>query len=114
MKIGEAPDKELGIQLYNKPADQDSDSLFVTNQPDIVAHAQYCYINYPTIINNIPKSSITYDNTISNQSEIDNKLASFQMYIGLSSNVAGIALAYSYTFSIEEYLGYICILSVLA
>jgi len=86
----------------------------VTYQPDIVAHAQYCYKKYPTIVNNIPKSSITYDNTTKSQSDLDNKLASLQMGIGLSSNIAGIALAYSYTYNKDEHLGYICILSVLA
>ena len=33
------------FQDRNNGSDQDSDSLYVTNQPDIVEYAKYCYIN---------------------------------------------------------------------
>jgi hypothetical protein len=92
----------------------DSDSVYVTNQIEIVNHADYCYRNYPTIVNNIPKDNKTYQNTPSNYSTIDNNLAASQQDIGLSSNTAAIALSYYYTTTERKYLNQICILSVLA
>ena len=40
--------------------DMDSDFGLTTNQPDIVEHARRSYLNYPTIVNNIPKEKNTY------------------------------------------------------
>lgn len=102
------------FQDRNNGSDQDSDSIYVTNQKDIVNYAKYCYINYPTIVNNIPKEKNKYDNCIENFSLIDNNLAAAQGAIGQSSNLAQIALTYSYNFSDEKYEDYVCILSVLA
>ena len=39
-------------------SDQDSDSIYVTNNPAIVRHAEYCYLAYPTVVNNIPKEQL--------------------------------------------------------
>lgn len=94
--------------------DMDSDSGYVTNQPTIVAHAKYCYANYPTIVNNIPMESNKYDNTLINYAVIDNKLAAAQKDIGQSSNLAQICLSYSYNDNSEILKDYICILAVLA
>ena len=69
---------------------------------------------YPTIVNNIPKEGKQYSNTMLNYSAIDNSIASSRMAIGESSNVAQIALTYSYNFDDEKYVNYVCILSVLA
>jgi hypothetical protein len=49
-----------------------------------------------------------------NYSAIDNSISSSRMAIGESSNVAQIALTYSYNFDDEKYVDYVCILSVLA
>lgn len=92
----------------------DSDSIYTTNQSEIVAHAKYCYEHFPTIVNNIPRSTKTYDNTPINFSTMDNNLASAQMAIGESSNLAQIALTYTYNFEDQKYRDYVCILSVLA
>lgn len=94
--------------------DMDSDSGYTTNQPDIVEHARKCYLNYPTIVNNIPKDSNKYDNTMDDYAKIDNNLAGSQRDIGESSNVAQIAQTYSCNFKDQKYIDYVCILSVLA
>lgn len=102
------------FQDRNNGSDQDSDSMYVTNQPDIVAHAEYCYKNYPTIVNNIPKDSNKYNNTMDDFAAIDNALAKSQMDIGLSSNLAQVAQTYAYNFEDKKYDNYVAILSVIA
>lgn len=102
------------FQDKNNGADQDSDSIYTTNQPDIVAHAKYCVQHYPTIVNNIPKEQNTYTSSLEDFAKVDNKLAASQLSIGSSSNLAQIALSYSYTFPEQKYKDYVCILSVLA
>ena len=102
------------FQDKNNGADQDSDSIYTTNQKDIVSHAKYCIKHYPTIVNNIPKEKNNYSSSLKDFAKIDNKLAASQISIGSSSNLAQIALSYSYTFSNQKYKDYVCILSVLA
>lgn len=46
--------------------------------------------------------------------EVDNKLAAAQLAIGESSNLAQLALTYTYNFSDQKYSDAVCILSVLA
>lgn len=94
--------------------DQDSDFGLTTNQSDIVEHAKLCYLNYPTIVNNIPKEKNIYGNTMDDYARIDNGLAKSQTDIGESSNLAQIAQTYACNFSDEKYQDYVCILSVLA
>ena len=102
------------FQDRNNGSDMDSDSIYTTNQPQIVNHAKYCYTNYPTIVNNIPKDSNIYDNTMDDFTTLDNKLAASQSDIGESSNLAQLAQTYDCTFNEQIYKDYICILSVLA
>ena len=94
--------------------DMDSDFGLTTNQPDIVEHAKICYIDYPTIVNNIPKESNSYQNTMDDFAKIDNGLAKSQTDIGESSNLAQISQTYACNFNDEKYQDYVCILSVLA
>lgn len=94
--------------------DFDSDSIYCTNQPDIARYARYCYENYPTIVNNIPKEKNTYTNTMLDYALIDNNLAHSQLAIGESSNLAQLALTYTYNYNDQKYKDYVCILSVLA
>lgn len=94
--------------------DMDSDFGLTTNQSDIVEHARLCYMNYPTIVNNIPKEKNIYGNTMNDYAKIDNGLAKSQTDIGESSNLAQIAQTYACNFSDEKYQDYVCILSVLA
>lgn len=102
------------FQDRNNGSDQDSDSLYVTNQPDIAEYAKHCYQNYPTIVNNIPKEKNTYNYSLENYAEIDNNLAAAQLAIGESSNLAQVCLTYTYNFDDQKYQDYVCILSVLA
>lgn len=102
------------FQDRNNGSDQDSDFGYTTNQPDIVNHAKHCYLNYHTIVNNIPKSTKRYKNSLETFAEVDNALAKSQLDIGESSNLAQIAQTYDYTFNSHEYSDYVCILSVIA
>jgi len=102
------------FQDRNNGSDQDSDGIYTTNQLDIVNYAKFCYLNYPTIVNNIPVENKTYDNTLLNYAKIDNMLASAQLAIGEASNLAQLALTYNYNFKDSKYDDYVCILSVLA
>ena len=65
-------------------------------------------------MNNIPKEKKVYDNTMQSFADMDNNLAQAQRAIGESSNLAQIALTYTYNFSDKKYNDYVCILSVLA
>lgn len=98
----------------NNGSDFDSDSLFVTDHAAIVEHAKKCYLDYPTIVNNIPKEKNIYDNTLENYAIIDNTLASYQRAIGESSNLAQIAQTYSYNTEDEALDDYACVLAVVA
>lgn len=102
------------FQDRNNGADQDSDSLYVTNQKNIVQYAKDCYLNYPTIVNNIPKEKNSYSLSLKNYAAIDNNLAAAQLAIGESSNLAQVCLTYTYNFDDQKYKDYVCILSVLA
>ena len=102
------------FQDHNNGSDQDSDSGYTTNQPDIVAHARMCYLNYPTIVNNIPKDKNKYNNTMEDFAFMDNILSQSQTDIGESSNLAQIAQSYACNFDDPKYQDYVCILSVVA
>ena len=102
------------FQDRNNGSDQDFDTIYCTNQEDISKYSKYCYLNYPTIVNNIQKESKTYDLSLENYAKIDNGLSSAQRAIGGSSNLAQLCLTYTYNFIDQKYLNYVCILSVLA
>jgi len=102
------------FQDRNNGSDMDSDSIYTTNHPDIVQYAKYCYLNYPTIVNNIPKEKNSYSLSLENYANIDNNLAAAQLAIGESSNLAQVCLTYTYNFDDQKYKDYVCILSVLA
>lgn len=101
------------FQDMNNGSDQDSDSLYVTNQPNIVERAKYCYNNFHTIVNNIPKETNHYDNTLYDLAFIDNKLAASQRDIGESTNVAQLCLSYWYTTKNDKFEEYTSALSVI-
>lgn len=71
-------------------------------------------LNYPTIENNIPKDKNIYSSSLEDFANVDNKLAAANSAIGESSNLAQLALTYTYNFDNKEYLDAVCILSVLA
>lgn len=94
--------------------DFDSDSIYCTNQSQIVTCARWCYKNYPTIVNNIPEEKATYTNSPKDFALVDNNLARSQLAIGESSNLAQLALTYTYNFHAQKYDDCVCILSVIA
>ena len=94
--------------------DFDSDSIYCTDQPQVAEYAKECYKDYPTIVNNIPKETNRYNNTMDDYAMVDNNLAKSQLAIGESSNLAQLALTYTYNFKNKKYIDYVCILSVLA
>ena len=102
------------VQDRANGCDMDSDFFYVTNQPAIVEHARKCYLKYPTIVNNIPKESNKYHNTMDDYALIDNNLAKSQTDIGESSNLAQIAQTYECNYEDQKFSDYVCILSVLA
>lgn len=102
------------FQNRSNGSDQDSDSVYTTNQIDIVAHAKRCMRDYPTIVNCIPKEKNIYNNTPEDFAKIDNRLAASQVAIGESSNLAQLALTYTYNFPDQKYKDYVSILSVVA
>lgn len=102
------------FQDRNNGSDMDSDSIYTTNHPAIVECARKNYLNFPTIVNNIPKEVNSYSNTLENFAIIDNTLAAAQLAIGESSNLAQVCLTYTYNFNDQKYQDYVCILSVLA
>lgn len=102
------------VQDRANGCDMDSDFFYTTNQKDIVEHARRCYLKYQTIVNNIPKESNKYHNTMDDYALIDNNLAKSQLDIGESSNLAQIAQTYECNFKDEKFSNYVCILSVLA
>lgn len=102
------------FQDRNNGSDQDSDSIFVTNAPSIVSHSKYCYLNYPTVVNNIPKEKNHYNLSMDTFAFIDNMLAASQLSIGESSNLAQVCLSYTYSFLDKKYEDFACILAVIA
>lgn len=85
------------VQQRLNSMDMDSDSVFVTNQKDIVSLAEYAYKEYPTIINEIPLADThTYRKDMESFSEMDNKISSAQVSVGQATNTAQLALSYYY------------------
>lgn len=103
------------IQDRSNGMDEDSDFFFVTNQDTMVKYANICYKEYPTIVNQLKESNITYKNTKISYAEMDNKFAKSRMSIGESSNLAQLAMTYYWTNTDDKNLyDNFVILSVLA
>ena len=92
------------VQSRANGMDFDSDFMFVTNNEVMVNAAKECYENYPTIVNALSESGISYDNTLEEYAKMDNKLANSKMGIGESSNLAMLALSYYWTFKNDDTL----------
>lgn len=82
------------LQSRLNGADFDSDFAFATNHPMLVKAAKICYEDYPTIVNNLEESGLTYDNKPDEYARMDNQLAHSQLGIGWSSNMAQLAMSY--------------------
>lgn len=68
--------------------------MFVSNHPTLIKAAKICYQKYPTIVNDLAESGLTYDNKPSEYARMDNALAHSQLGIGWSSNLAQLAMSY--------------------
>lgn len=85
------------VQSRLNGQDLDTDSIYTTNQPDIVNIAEEAYLKYPTIINDIGLiGSSEYKKDMKSYAEMDNKISSSQYAIGKASNIAQLALSYYY------------------
>ena len=102
------------VQSRANGMDFDSDFLFVTNNVKMVECAKTCYEEYPTIVNNLKESGITYENTPEAYARMDNKFAKSRLGIGESSNLAQLAMTYYWTEPSKELYDNFVILSVLA
>lgn len=85
------------VQDRANGCDFDSDFFFVTNNNIMVKNAKKAYECYPTIVNKLKESGLTYDNTLSEYARMDNKFAKSRIGIGESSNLAQLALTYYWT-----------------
>jgi hypothetical protein len=94
--------------------DMDSDFVFVTNNTTTVASAKKVFRNFSCIVNKIEKSTKTYKNTVENLALIDSNLAKSKYDIGLSSNLATLALSWHWNDNTQELADIVCIMSVLA
>ena len=88
---------ETDVQSRLNGSDQDSDFLLATNHSVMVECARRCYERFPTIVNALNESGISYDNTPEAYAEMDNKMAKARLGIGWSSNLAMLAISYFFT-----------------
>ena len=85
------------VQERMNSQDLDSDSCYVTNQTDVVNLAKKAYMEYSTIVNEIPLTGVSaYSKDMASYATMDNKIASGQDDVGSSSNIAQLALSYYY------------------
>ena len=66
---------ETDIQDRANGMDEDSDFMLFTNEPTIVDCAKKCYREYPTIVNALRESGVTYRNTMTDYANMDNKFS---------------------------------------
>lgn len=102
------------VQDRANGCDFDSDFFFTTNHPVMVKCARKAYEEYPTIVNKLKESGITYENTMLAYAEMDNKFAKSRLGIGESSNLAQLAMTYYWTQESKDLYDNFVILSVLA
>lgn len=85
------------VQSRLNGQDLDTDSIYATNQRDVVELAKKAYKEYPTIINGIkPDGANKYEKSMESYAKMDNDISAAQYAIGYSSNIAQLALCYYY------------------
>lgn len=82
------------VQSRLNGQDLDTDSIYTTNQKNIVELARKAYAEFPTIINEIKYGANKYDKSMKSYSKMDQKISSSQYSIGSASNIAQLALSY--------------------
>ena len=88
---------ETDIQARMNGCDFDSDFFMVTNQPQMVEAAKVSYRDYPTVVNEIPESGLTYRNEIHEYAKMDSAMQQAQKAIGGSSDSAQLAQSYMWS-----------------
>lgn len=88
---------ETDIQARMNGEDFDSDFNFVTNQPQMVEAARISYRDYPTVVNEIPESGLTYRNELHEYAKMDSAMQQAQRAIGGSSDSAQLAQSYMWS-----------------
>lgn len=104
------------VQARANGMDEDSDFCLCTTD-NITLEAAHKALQYNTIVNDIPESKIPYNNTMNDLAKIDIALARGKYAIGLSSNLAQLALSWYWKSEgeeKEELKKIVCIASVLA
>ena len=94
--------------------DQDSDFCYVTNNRVAVLSAQRVFRKFPCIVNDINQDKRPWENNIESLIEIDNELAKSKFDIGLSSNLAQLAMSWYWKDKSSDLGEIVCIMSVLA
>lgn len=82
------------VQERLNSQDLDSDTIYATNQADIVELAKKAYVEYPTIVNGIGKKPNSYNKSMKAYALMDNNISASQTDVGESSNLAQRALSY--------------------
>ncbi len=82
------------VQSRLNGQDLDTDSIYTTNQENIVELAKKAYAECPTIINEIKYGANEYDKSMKSYSKMDQYISSSQYSIGSASNIAQLALSY--------------------
>ena len=82
------------VQSRLNGQDLDTDSIYTTNQENIVELAKKAYVGHPTIINEIQYGTNEYDKSMKSYSKMDSSISSAQYNIGSASNIAQLALSY--------------------
>ena len=94
--------------------DQDSDFCYVTNSKIAVSSGRRVFRNFPCIVNDIKQDPRPWKNNIESLIKIDNELAESKFDIGLSSNLAQLAMSWYWVDESKELGEIVCIMSVLA
>lgn len=83
------------VQSRLNGQDLDTDSIYATNQKNMVDLAKEAYLCYPTIINNIKTIGASeYDKSMKSYAMMDTNISKAQYAIGYASNIAQLALSY--------------------
>ncbi len=90
------------VQSRLNGQDLDTDSIYTTNQKDIVELAKKAYVEYPTIINDIKYDTNEYDKSMKSYSKMDQNISASQYNIGSASNIAQLALSYWFDSGCED------------
>jgi len=83
------------VQSRLNGQDLDTDFIYTTNQKDIVDLAKKAYLKFPTIINDIQSvENNAYKKDMESYAKMDDQISAAQNAIGLSSDIAQLALSY--------------------